>query len=148
MSITESLDLKEYEGKSVLLKVRDDDGEEVQLEGKVEAASQVGIAFKEKGKSGLDMFEANVILDVEALPEKPKLLKQKVLKPVPVESVRAHLADRHGINLNWLNSVTNEDAAKYHDSIDHSTGEAGPLGHKHEAQDEQSDELEQVLSED
>lgn len=129
-------------GKTVLFTIRNEDGTTSQVEGVVEAASAIGVAFKKKGQSQLVMHEADAIETFEVLPEKPKVLKQKNLKPIPTDQVRAHLADRHGINLTWLNSVSNEEAEAYHNSIDHVTGESGPLGHKHEATAEKAEDAE------
>lgn len=126
------VDYKSLEKKTVMFTVRNSDGGETVVEGIVEAASFAGIAFRQKGKSQVQLLEISDVISHEIMPEKPKVLKQKVMKPVLTERVRQHLADTHGLNLNWLNSVTNEAAEEYHNSLDHVTGEAGPLGHRHE----------------
>lgn len=144
-----TLDLEGLNGKTVLFTIKAVDGSTSQVEGFVEAASAIGVAFKQKGKSTLAMYEPKDIVAAEVLPDKPKVLKQKVLQPIPLDQVRAHLADRHGINLTWLNASTNEEAAAFHDSLDHVGGEAGPLGHRHEVKSEKKDEaaeLEQALA--
>lgn len=133
------LDLKSLENKAVILQVRNSDGELVTLEGVVSAASEVGVAFKPKGKSGLDLIESDRIESAEALPEKPKVIKAKKLAPVTLDNVRQHLADKHSLNLEWLNSVSNEEAKNWHDGIDHKA-EGSTLGHYHEAVDDKADE--------
>jgi hypothetical protein len=138
------VDYKSLEKKTVVFTVRNND-EEVVVEGIVEAASPVGIAFRAKGKSQLQLLNPGDIVRHEVLPEKPKTLKQKVMKPIETNKVRQHLADHHGINLPWLNSVSNEEAESFHNDIDHSNGEHGPLGHRHEepkAEDESAGETE------
>lgn len=128
---TEAVDYKSLEKKTVVFTVRNGD-EETVIEGIVEAASAAGVAFRAKGKPQLQLLEVADIVRFEVLPEKPKVLKQKVVKEVETNKVRQHLADAHGINLNWLNSVSNEEAETFHNEIDHTNGEHGPLGHRHE----------------
>jgi len=143
------VDYKDLERKTVVFTVKNADETETVVEGIVEAASPAGIAFRQKGKSQLQLLEVGDIVRHEVVPEKPKVLKQKVLKLVEVTKVRQHLADAHGINLNWLNSVSNEDAAEYHDSLAHVDGENGPLGHRHEepkAEGEEANDLEKELA--
>jgi hypothetical protein len=140
---------KDLEGKTVVFTVKNADETETVVEGIVEAASLAGIAFRQKGKSQLQLLEVGDVIRHEIVPEKPKVLKQRVLKPVELTKVRQHLADAHGINLNWLNSVSNEDAAEYHNSLNHNDPETGPLGHRHEepkAKDGEASDLEKELA--
>lgn len=153
MTQATEVDYKDLEKKTVAFTVSNSDGGETIVEGIVEAASVAGIAFRQKGKSQVQLLEIKDIVRHEVLPEKPKVLKQKTMKPVDVTRVRQHLADAHGINLNWLNSVSNEAAADFHDGLDHTDAETGPLGHRHEApgadnEDGEANDLEKELADD
>lgn len=132
MTTTSELDLKSLEKKTVIFTIAGADGSTSKVEGVVEAASAIGVAYKRKGRGQLEMLEADQIVGHEVLPDKPKVIKSKKLKPPTLEGVRQHLADRHGINIDWLNAdeVTAEKAAEYHDSINH-TEEGKVLGHHH-----------------
>ena len=158
MTTLAEVDPKSLENKTVIFTVRGEDGKEpTKVEGVVQAASAIGVAYKKKGKSALDMLEADRIQDLEILPDKPKVIKAKKLKTVAADSVRQHLADRHGINIDWLNSVSNEEAEEYHNGIDHRK-EGTVLGHYHEdpneagesnnSDDEEDTSLEDALADD
>ena len=123
--------LEEYTGKMVILTVKQDDGSAKQLEGKVEAASDQGIAFKEKGKREVDLVLPDKIDEIAVAPEKPKTLAQKKLQPIADSAVRQHLLDRHGMSRTKVNKMSEAEAVELHNSIDHSD-----LGHRHEAKDE------------
>lgn len=152
MTQATEVDYKTLEKKTVVFTVRNSEGGETVVEGIVEAASAIGIAFRAKGKSQTQLLDVADIVRHEVMPEKPKVLKQKIMKPVDTVRVRQHLADSHGINLNWLNSVTNEDAENFHNELDHVTGEAGPLGHRHDVPQEDGEseatDLEKELADD
>lgn len=121
-------DLVKANGKRVVLHVVQEDGTLQEIEGKIEAASEAGIAFKPKGKSSLDLLEPNKIEELQVAPEKPKAVTRKKLKPIELGQARQHLADRHGISMEWLKNNTEEAAFAYHEQLDHAD-----LGHKHEA---------------
>lgn len=130
-----SLDtLKEHVGKPVILTVRLPDGTSEDQEGKIEAASDVGVGFKPKRKRDMDLIEPEDILELKAAPTKPSQLRQKKLFPVGESKVRAHLIDRHGAPLSQINSQSNEEAMTLHEKIDHSD-----LGHNHEKTESTSD---------
>lgn len=123
MTTTVVEQLVELTGKDVTLTLTEGNT----LEGKVEAASEAGIAFKEKGKGKLDLYTPDQITGVEAAPEKPKPVTQKKLKPIALGQARQHLLDRHGVTLAWAKDADEQAAFEYHQGLDHSD-----LGHKHE----------------
>lgn len=123
--------LEEFSGKQVILHLRQEDGSVKELEGKVEDASEVGMAFKEKGKRDVDLVLPDQIEEIALAPSKPKTLAQKKLKPVTDSNARQHLLDRHGYDRSVVNSMDDEKGLSEHEDIDHSD-----LGHKHVAEDE------------
>lgn len=125
--------LEEFDGKQVLLHVIAD-GELVEREGKVEAASEQGMAFKEKGKRDVELIEPDQIEEIALAPTKPKTLSQKKLKEVELTTARQHLLDRHGYERSVVNKMTDEQAFADHNDIDHKD-----LGHKHESEDDEAD---------
>lgn len=118
--------LESFVGKQVILHVRNEDGTLAELEGKIEAASVAGLAFKPKGQSSLDLYMPNQIEELQAAPEKPKPVTQKKLKPITLGQARQHLLDRHGVELSWAKEADEQAAFDYHAGLDHSN-----LGHIH-----------------
>lgn len=127
--------LEQYEGKQVLLTLAAENGDAKELEGKVEAASVQGMAFKEKGKRDVELVMPNEIVEIALAPVKPKPLIQKKLKLVSETTVRQHLLDRHGYERTVVNAMSEDSALMEHEDIDHKD-----LGHKHEAEDDNGDE--------
>ena len=130
--------VESFSGKQVILHKILEDGTVAELEGKIEAASEFGIAFREKGKRDADLVELNQIEEVAAVPTKPKKLVQKKLKPVSDSGVRQHLLDRHGYSRSAVNEMSEEQAVAEHNGIDHSD-----LGHRHveaETEDESAED--------
>lgn len=123
--------LEEFSGKQVILHLRQEDGSVKELEGKVEDASEVGMAFKEKGKRDVDLVLPDQIEEIALAPSKPKTLAQKKLKLVTESNARQHLLDRHGYDRSVVNGMDDGKAFSEHEDIDHSD-----LGHKHAAEDE------------
>lgn len=119
--------LEGLSGKNVILHQIADDGSVVELEGKVEAASEMGVAFKEKGKRDVVLVEVSQIEEISAAPTKPKTLAQKKLKLIGEGQARQHLLDRHGYERSTVNGLTDEQAFQIHEDIDHAD-----LGHRHE----------------
>lgn len=129
-------ELEGYLNKKVVLHTIDaESGELVEREGKIDAASPHGIAFKEKGKASVDLYEVDQIEEIAPLVEGPKKIRQKKLKPVEAGSVRQHLVDRHGMPLDRANDIDEAQAVELHDRIDHTN-----LGHRHEAPEVSSQE--------
>ena len=129
--------LEQYSGKQVILHTKDESGDLIEREGKVEAASEFGMAFKEKGKRDSELVEPDQIEEIALAPTKPKKLAQKKLKPVTDNTVRQHLLDRHGLTRTQVNELSDEQAWDYHDELDHSD-----LGHRHVEPDDDDDENE------
>lgn len=122
--------LEQFDGKQVIIHLIEEDGTR-EVEGKIEAASEQGVAFKEKGKRDVDLVLPAQIYEIALAPTKPKNLSQKKLKPVADSSARQHLLDRHGYDRSVVNGMTDEQAFAEHEDIDHAD-----LGHKHVAEDD------------
>lgn len=131
--------LESFTGKSVTLVLKQEDGSAKEFEGKVEAASEYGMAFKEKGKRDSDLVEPDQIEEITLAPVKPKTLAQKKLKEVSETTARQHLLDRHGYERSVVNKMSDEQAFSEHEDIDHSD-----LGHKHVSDDDEGDENAEV----
>lgn len=99
-----------------------------EVEGTVQASNEMGILIKPKGKTNFTLIEMGEIEEVYLTPETDKKFTRSKLKPVEAGKVRRHLLDRHGVTLDWVNKATEEEAAQYHDSLDH---EKLDLGHVH-----------------
>jgi hypothetical protein len=127
--------LEEYDGKQVILTLIQGDGSAAEYEGKIEAASAAGVAFKEKGKRDVELVEPSQIEEISLAPVKPKSLPQKKLKPVTESTARQHLLDRHGWNRSDVNGMTDEQAFADHEDTDHDD-----LGHRHVEPDDDEDE--------
>lgn len=128
-----SADYSEFQGKKVVvvrnLSEPNEKGESaVEIEGLAQSANELGILIKPKGKVSLELIPADEIEEVSFAPEKEKPLKAKTLKPVSYGQARAHLLERHGVDLEWVNSVSEQEAYDYHKSLDH---EELNLGHVH-----------------
>lgn len=134
MTSTEQIDLTDFVNKKVTLTFRAEaDAEPVTKEGTVQAASAIGMIFKEKGKADVDIVEPDSIVSIEEVPEKEPNVTVKKLKPV-TSNFRQHLGDRHGYLPADLNKMTEAQAKEIHDGIDH-----GPLAHKHETPQAQAE---------
>lgn len=126
--------LENFQDKQVILIIEGED-QNYEFEGKVEAASEAALGFKEKGKRDMVIIEPGQIVEISLAPEKIKKITSKKMKPVADGNMRQHLADRHGLKLEEVNRMSEEDAVKYHDKLDHSA-----LAHRHEAPTEKSEE--------
>lgn len=139
MSVTAS-DLTQYVDKKVTL-VRNlakpnDNGETAEeLDGTVAAVAGDAIMFKPKGKTNALLVELGDIESIDFAKEKAKTLSRKTLKMVTYGQARTHLLERHGYTLTEINSMSEADALRLHNGIDH---EAADLGHVHKdkAEDE------------
>ena len=137
--MAQSATLSDFAGKRVELVRYNADGEgEYTTEGTVETASEAGIAFKPKGTSTLDVVTPDEIVSINLAPEKLKDVTRRRLNPVDLGKTRQHLADRHGISVEWCNSNTEVFAKEYHDGIDHDD-----LSHYH-AEPEKKDDTPEV----
>lgn len=136
-------DLSQYNGKKVTvvrkLETPNEKGESaVQVECVVQVGNANGLLVKPKGKVQFDLIKLDEIEDVYLTPEKSKPLVASKIKKVTIGQARRHLLERHGVTLEWANSVSEEDALAYHDSLDHVELK---LGHVHvDKTDEKKDE--------
>jgi hypothetical protein len=119
----------------VILTIAQDGGDAAELEGKVDAASEAGMAFKEKGKRDVILVMPDEIIEIALAPSKPKSLAQKKLKPVTESTVRQHLLDRHGYLRTEVNKMEDDEAFETHEAIDHAD-----LGHKHIVESDEENE--------
>lgn len=129
--------LIDYKGKDVVLKLV---GEDETIEGHVEQASEVGIAFKRKGRRDVEPIFPDALESINVAEKKVAALKQKKTLPVTTDKVKSHLLNAHGYYVSAINGLSPEEAEKEHDSIDHSD-----LGHNHDkttASDEQDTDSE------
>lgn len=114
-------DIEQYNGKKVLLTVPnpDTEGESVELEGKAEAANAMGVLFKPKGRSNLELYELGNIVSITFAPEKEKKLTAKILRRVEYGNAKQHLGDRHGYTLESLNAMNEQEAYDFHKGVNH-----------------------------
>lgn len=125
----DDVDFADFVNKRVLLVLKpvgEDAGE--QLEGVVQAGAAQGLMFKAKGKGQPDLIERTSVVSITEQAEKPKPVKAKTLKLVDEDAVKAHVADRHGVTLDWVNSNAADAVAGWHNELDHAEHK---LGHVH-----------------
>lgn len=123
----------EFVGKKIILTQNlekpNDKGELAEeREGTLEAANDKGIMFKPKGQVKPEIIMLSSVEEIRYAPEKAKALKAKTLKPITYGQARGHLLERHGMTLSEVNAMTEEQAFKYHQELDHA---AAGLGHVH-----------------
>lgn len=142
MSITIE-DLQPYVEKEAIIHMVQEDGSLKEITATIKAATVAGIAYKEKGKSGLELIPTPAgIEEIDFAPLKPKPIVQKKLKPIEFGTARQHLVDRHGVELSWAKDADEKAAYDYHNGLDHSN-----LGHKHEVPDEKKEEAPEAPAE-
>lgn len=130
----EAIPLPEFSGKKVKIRYfprglaegeRTD--EKIQtLEGTCEAANVIAVVIRPRGKTLGELIETNDIVEIGLDDSKPKPLAQKSLKNPSFDTVRAHLADRHGWTLKDVNELGEEEAMRAHRDLDHAE-----LSHTH-----------------
>lgn len=99
----------------------------VETEGTLMAvAPEIGIMVRPKGRQQGELITADRVTNIEYAETAIRDLKQKTLKVEGLETVRQHLADRHGYKLSDINPMSPADALAFHGGIDHSE-----LGHGH-----------------
>ena len=119
-----TIDFTSFISKAVLLTAVIDD-ENVTLEGTITAASPVGVVFKEKGKRNQHLVEAANIETIEPV-KKTTSMRIRAFSPVVFGKNKDHLIDRHGYKVSDIEKLSEEDAERLHESLDHSD-----LGHRH-----------------
>lgn len=134
-------DFSKYQGQKVIVQVKldtpNDNGETlVEIEGKAEAANALGILLKPKGRTQVELIEADKIEGVEFAPEKERKLTAKPLLIVKYGQARNHLLERHGMTLTEANAISEEDALSQHDDFDHESADLGHVHKEKESKDE------------
>lgn len=118
-----------YTGKKVVV-VRTVSGqtEAEEIEGTCEVGNELGLLVKPKGKTQLELIDAESVVEVRYAEESVKKLARKTLKVVEFGQARSHLLERHGWTLAQVNGISEKEALDAHEQIDH---EANDLGHVH-----------------
>jgi hypothetical protein len=94
-------------------------------EGKVEAASTMGVAFKPKGKGSIIVLPSDID-SIEAAAVVKKITRKSML-PASLDNIRQHLVDRHGYEVEAIEAMTPEQALAWHNTdLNHDK-----LGHDH-----------------
>lgn len=128
----ETKDYSQFVGKKVTLtrNTTDENNQPIAVEiiGKLENANALGVLIKPTGRSAVELIEIGEIEDVIPEPEAPKKIAVKYLKKVMYGQARNHLLERHAATLTEVNAMSEDDAFKLHEGIDHV---AADLGHVH-----------------
>lgn len=139
MTTTSSeIDFSQYVGQNIQfvhnLSEPNEKGESaVEIEGNVQLVNAGHMLVKPRGQVKFTMIALSEVENVSIVENTAKKFKANKLKPVKLGDVRRHLLDRHGVQITWANSCTEEQALAYHDSLDHA---ALDLGHVHQSKDE------------
>jgi hypothetical protein len=120
--------LPTYAGKYVNVTYRDEQGQQVSLDGTVEKANALAILLKVKGKGSLllDILDIETMTEVDP-PTKMPRIKVRAMAPINEDQVRQHLADRHGVPVAEI-PLNPKNAMLMHSGINHEG-----LGHVHRA---------------
>ena len=124
-------DLQKHIKKESILHILQEDGSLKEITATIQAATVAGVVFKEKGRSTIELTEADKIEEITAAPVKPRPVQQKKLKPIEFGQARQHLIDRHGVQLSWAKDADEQAALDYHAGLDHTD-----LGHVHVSDNE------------
>lgn len=108
-------DVQDYIGKKVDL-VLNDDGEQVDLTGKIESANSLGFVFKPFGSPKVALYEVGQIVNLALAAEKEAPLKPRRINPVDMGNVKRHLVDRHGYPLADIDTMSADDALDFHET--------------------------------
>ena len=132
ISMTVSLEeLQKFIDKEAIIHLIQDDGTTKEITATIKAATVAGVPFKEKGKAGLEFATVEKFYEIAPAPVKAKTIAQKALNPIELGQARAHLVDRHGVQLSWAKDADEQSAFDYHASLDHAD-----LGHRHYTESE------------
>lgn len=127
-------DITQFQGKKVILvkKLDEPDSEGntlVEVEGEaMEANPSVGLFFRPRGKTMGGLVKLDELEDIRLAPITLKPVKVKGLKNMTLDTVRQHLADRHGFSVELLGTTNEEQAAKIHNDLHAATKD---LAHNH-----------------
>lgn len=131
------INLTDFQDRKVKVVKKTDGGKAAEvLEGRVEAANndpgREMILLKVKGKSsGVPVFGFEID-KVELVASSDDDIKQVVLKPVKIATVRKHLVSQHGWTLSKANHLDDAEALLQHTGL-HEGPDAADIGHRHEA---------------
>lgn len=116
-----------FHDKIVVINVENKDGTFSTVEGRVLAANEAGIALRNRSNTRIVDLK-DIIGEIEEVgrPRRKKVLRRYVREIGPDDSVKQHLADRHGILVSVLNAVDEDTTRELHDGIIHDD-----LGHRH-----------------
>lgn len=123
------IDLAKVQGQRVKFSyIPNGETDAVELEGTVDLVNPPAMIVKPKGSTMVKLIEERQIVQgtFEVIPEKPRELKARRMDPVGMSSVRNHLLDRHGYELDVINKLTDAAALAEHDQLEHDR-----LGHFH-----------------
>ncbi len=128
-----TVDLAEFVNKKVTLvrnlSAPNEKGETAEeLEGTLVAVAGDALMFKPKGKTNALLIDTADVESVNFAQEKAKTLSRKTLKVVTHGQARTHLLERHAYTLAAINAMSETEAFRTHEGIDH---EAADLGHVH-----------------
>jgi len=117
----------QYKGDFVEIELASHAGEAKEY--RVEEANLGMVILREKGKSSPFLAkEEDIISFTPPAPKPPAPLKAKRIKPIESENVKRHLVDMHAYRVADINGISEEEAVRLHDSIDHQELD---LGHFH-----------------
>lgn len=120
--------LAQYENKKIVVVKKNEDGSASEIEGVAQAANELGILIKPKGKTNFDLVPIGDIEEIRYVEGTVKKLTRKTLKEVEFGQARNHLLERHGFTLAQVNDMDEKSAFEKHNAIDH---EGSDLGHVH-----------------
>ncbi|MFD5451630.1 hypothetical protein [Streptomyces sp. NPDC127100] len=123
-SVDQAVDYSKYKDKMVTLTLQ---GRDEPFAARVVEGNDMGIMYKEKNQRVPQIASADDILSIEeAVSPRLRLVTKKKLRAVSEPTIKRHLADYHGLTLTELNGMSEGEALRRHDEIDHSD-----LGHEH-----------------
>lgn len=88
----------------------------IEIDGELKAVHQRGIMIRPRGRQANEMIETAYLTDIALYDDKPQPIKRKEMNQILYGSIRAHLADKHGVSLAMLNEegFTEDQAYDYH----------------------------------
>jgi hypothetical protein len=124
-------DLQKHLGQIVLVNYKTVDTEPKVFEGKIRLVTPTGVVLRNRSTDML--IELDEIIDFDVIGHRKRRIVRRHLRPLGEDkSVRQHLADRHAVMIDVLNSVDETTARIMHDRIDH-----GKLGHMHRTESDE-----------
>lgn len=134
--IDKNVELSNYKGARVTVLTV---GDEEEMEGRVEQATEDGIVLKFRGTKAL-LLERSEIESIQFIGYETGVRPSKLRWPKK-STVRKHLATYHGFGLSVVNAMSNDRAKEIHDEL-HRRKDAHDFGHFHSQSDEENGEIE------